>query len=145
MGSWSVDILGGDTPLDYLDEISEKIGVKSLYVNKDESVESVRAKLEQLIPEIDAETIFDSDSYEHWIGYQVLAVKLLEYGVILSDKTKEVLISHIEQDDWDEIERVEKVNELIESVKNHGTEPTKVKSRGLFEVLAEATKPEGLK
>ena len=136
MGWWSVDILGGDTPLDYLGEISDMIGVESLYTESD--IPGVKEKLAGLIPKVIDGTLFDSDEYKYWIGYQVFAVKLLEYGVSLDDDVKEILISHIEQDEWQDAERVKVIDNLISEIKKYNGEIVKINSKGLFEVIGEA-------
>jgi len=136
MGWWSVDILGGDTPLDYLGDISDMIGVESLCTES--NIVGVKEKLAGLIPKVIDGTLFESDEYEYWTGYQVLAVKLLEYGVSLDGNVKEILISHIEQDDWQDAERVKVIDSLISEIKKHDGEIVKINSRGLFEMLGEA-------
>jgi len=122
MGWWSTDILGGDRPLDYLYELGQKIGVEDLYTEK--NIPGVKEKLEGLITSINNGTLFDEEEYEYYIGYQVLAIKLLEYGVKIPVKTKNALIHYINEDVW-----AQEDEERKETIDNF------VRSKGLFEVI----------
>ena len=135
MGWWSTDILGGDTPLDFLYEIGQMVDSEDLYTERD--IDGVKEKLEGLIPCIDKGTVFEEDEYEFYIGYQVLAVKMLEYGVKLPEKTKKALIHYINEDEWakEDEERKETIENLISAIKNHDGEKLEIRSRGLFEVM----------
>jgi hypothetical protein len=132
MGWWSTDIMGGDTPLDYRCEIYEMVGISDYY---DVSREVKKEKLKSLIPLIENETIFKDDDYIPVIGFQVLAVELMDNEVSISDKAKKVLIRNIKKDDWNDKERIKTINALVDKVKNYTGERIIVKSKGLFEVI----------
>jgi hypothetical protein len=132
MGWWSTDIMGGDTPLDYRYNIYEMVGISDYY---DVSREVKKEKLKSLIPLIENETIFKDDDYIPVIGFQVLAVELMDNEVSISDKAKKVLIRNIKKDDWNDKERIKTINALVDKVKNYTGERIIVKSKGLFEVI----------
>jgi hypothetical protein len=88
MGSWSVDVFGGDTPLDVLGEIGELIGFPDLYPVEDvEDRDGVRAALElqeDRISSFFAKSGYDEDDY-----LPVWAAVVMSVGGTLSDTLRE--------------------------------------------------------
>lgn len=137
MGWWSTDIMGGDTPLDFEDEFfgicnvekfPEGGGMASL------TKEDITNHLDEIIASISKE------KYDQGIGYQVLAVIMLKAGAPISSELKFEMVKACQDDEWaQEVEeRQVSVLGLINALEAYDNKtPIKIKSRGLFEVMAE--------
>lgn len=137
MGWWSKDILGGDTPLDYQEDIlniisggylTERDVTAEQFENMDEVF--VNGKIDSIAQTKD----------EKSIAYQVLAVIGMRVGAKISIKLKTLMASHIRQDEWknEDNDRRVIIGNLMDALYNYdGTTPVKINSQGLLEVYAE--------
>jgi hypothetical protein len=137
MGWWSKDILGGDTPLDYQEDIlniisggylTERDVTAEQFENMDEVF--VNGKIDSIAQTKD----------EKSIAYQVLAVIGMRVGAKISIKLKTLMASHIRQDEWknEDDDRRVVIGNLMDALYNYdGTAPVKINSKGLLEVYAE--------
>ena len=91
MGWWSSDILGGDTPLDYQDEILDIISGGYLTDN------DITAEQFENMDEVFVNSKIDSialTKYDKSIAYQVLAVIGMRVGARISMQLKILMLSH---------------------------------------------------
>jgi hypothetical protein len=138
MGWWSTDILGGDTPLDWEDEFYEIANVEKW--GEDVKNNIPREVIEQYQQSFS--DLLDSTDYsgEAEIGYQVLAVMMMEVGASIDPIIKAKMVSAALSDEWanNDTEREETMQGLVKALSQYkpGT-PILIKSRGLFQVMAE--------
>ena len=138
MGCWSTDILGGDTPMDFEDEIYDICKVEKF---KGEKINNIPSEiLEKNMVSI-MEMINEYDGDDEWnIGYQVLAVLMLASGSPIRVDLKSNMIKACNDDEWsnDDSERRQKVNALKEAINKYdGKTPIVITSKGLFQTIAE--------
>ena len=139
MGWWSVDIMGGDSPLDIKAMIFEALEV----VQYDDKYED-----EHKIPnhKFDYDKVVDflDDDDEYWlksegnIFHQVLGVMMLEAGAVIDDNLKAKMIEAAEKDEWasEDDERKQRMNSFIKTLNEYDNEtPMIIKSAGLFDKL----------
>ena len=130
MGWWSAGIMGGDTPCDLEIEFYSLVGL-GYEPTKEQIVEKFSNGQERFIGQI--EDILtkewgiktgDKEYYEDHksIAFQVLAVILLDNGVAIDDKVRELMLEWIPKDEWAQTDhkRKEIVDNLLEKVKNSG-------------------------
>lgn len=130
MGWWSAGIMGGDTPCDLEIEFYSLVGLE-YEPTKEQIVEKFSNGQERFIGQI--EDILtkewgiktgDKEYYEDHksIAFQVLAVILLDNGVAIDDKVRELMLEWIPKDEWAQTDhkRKEIVDNLLEKVKNSG-------------------------
>ena len=128
MGWWSAGIMGGDTPCDLEIEFYSLVGLE-YEPTKEQIVEKFSNGQERFIGQI--EDILtkewgiktgDKEYYEDHksIAFQVLAVILLDNGVAIDDKVRELMLEWIPKDEWSQTDhkRKEIVDNLLEKVKN---------------------------
>lgn len=140
MGWWSTDIMGGDEPLDFQDEIYDLSGIDNDY---------------DIIPKkkFDLNVILDHFTNKHYytksnsnwmentdegnVFYQVLGVIMMKSGIVIPDELKEKMIKAAENDEWasEEDERKEKMDSFISTVKSFDGTPIIINSKGLFETI----------
>jgi hypothetical protein len=138
MGWWSKTIMGGDSPLDFEDNFYHickvekwpegKRGMAPLPKN------AIESNLNLLIDDINRE-----EGWYQQIGYQVLAVKMLQVGCEISEGLKAKMIQTCNEDEWaqEDAEREKHCKGLARKLKAHTNVPTEVESKGLLEVFAE--------
>jgi hypothetical protein len=147
MGWWSVDILGGDTPLDFKGAIYEQLNLdqfKSLVaVRKSAFSAKTGEEFNDMISSIierwgcgELGTPFNNEM--HSIGYQVLAVEIMDCGATIPEETLAKMAEWIPKDPWsqEDTERREKVNELIYALNVYDGVPLRIRSKGLMEVFS---------
>ena len=126
MGWWSAGIMGGDTPCDLEIEFYSLVGL-GYEPTKEQIVEKFSNGQERFIGQIeDILTkewgIKTKEHYEDYksIAFQVLAVILLDNGVAIDDKVREIMLEWIPKDEWAQTDhkRKEIVDNLLEKVKN---------------------------
>lgn len=146
MGWWSCDIMGGDTPLDCEDELYSILEVDnrpSIKFNKSKIV-PLRSDLftpEKIEKYIKSLPKFVSEEIS--IGYQVLAVKMMEVGAPIGSELKDEMIEQISEDEWAgrDARRQKVIDDLLKAVSAYDNKtPIKINSKGLFEVMAEKLK-----
>ncbi len=129
MGWWSAGIMGGDTPCDLEIEFYSLVGL-GYEPTKEQIVEKFSNGQERFIGQIeDILTkewgIKTKEHYEDYksIAFQVLAVILLDNGVAIDDKVRELMLEWIPKDEWAQTDhkRKEIIDNLLEKVKNSGT------------------------
>jgi len=138
MGWWSTDIMGGDTPLDYKDEI---FGICEV----DEFPEGGgRAELTAKDLEANLSKILEFLNENRWgeaeIGYQVLAVLMMKAGARIDLPLKVRMMEATAADEWaqEDEDRAAAINGLYAALKIYdGKSPIVIRSRGLFEVMVE--------
>lgn len=150
MGWWSTDILGGDTPLDFKSEFYSKLKLDQ-FKDKGDKVKTAFEKYQKkFVSDGEMDNILnkwgcgepDESYYRNHksIGYQVLAVILMENGCQISYDLKDIMLDWIPTDDWasEDGERKTTIQNLVKALKAYdGSVPFKIKSKGLFEVWAE--------
>ena len=138
MGWWSTDILGGDTPLDWEDEFYEMANVEKWQ-------EKTKSNIPKEVIELHQKSfsdLLDSTGYsgEGEIGYQVLAVMMMRVGASIDPVIKAKMVTAALGDEWakDDSEREETMQGLVKALSQYksGT-PILIKSKGLFQVMAE--------
>lgn len=126
MGWWSAGIMGGDTPCDLEIEFYSLVGL-GYEPTKEQIVEKFSNGQEQFIQRIEEVLtkewgIKTKEHYEDYksIAYQVLAVILINNGVTIDDKVRELMLEWIPKDEWSQTDpkRKEIVDNLLEKVKN---------------------------
>ena len=135
MGWWSEDIIGGDTPLDFVDtfydiaQIEEFEGDVQNMIPADTFKERLPAMIE----------FIEKQDYDNEIGFQVLAVKLMEAGAEINEDLKSKIFKACADDEWAQHDetRADRINSLKEAVEMYDGTPIVVKSKGLFEVIGE--------
>lgn len=151
MGWWSKTIMGGDTPLDFRDTFNGMAGIEPSYSDtptpdseKKVLIESIQSKFVSGHMDVILNTWGcgepDSDYYNNQksIGYQVLAVMLMESGAKIYDPLKVQMLEWIPKDKWaqEDEDRKHYVDNLIDALSKYdGSNTVLVKSEGLFEVL----------
>ncbi len=129
MGWWSAGIMGGDTPCDLEIEFYSLVGL-GYEPTKEQIAEKFSNGQERFIGQIeDILTkewgIKTKEHYEDYksIAFQVLAVILLDNGVAIDDKVRELMLEWIPKDEWAQTDhkRKEIIDNLLEKVKNSGT------------------------
>ena len=141
MGWWSTDILGGDTPLDWEDEFYGISKVDKFDGAKKGKVNYIpKDVLEQRQFEF-SDLLDASINYmEPDIGYQVLAVMMMRAGASIDPVVKGKMVAAALGDQWakEDSEREETIHGLVKALGQYdGQTPILIKSRGLFEVMAE--------
>lgn len=147
MGWWSTDIMGGDTPLDFKSAILDQIGLDEFKAKPEQirkAFDSLDEKtLREVIPAIVNEWGCGDpggDFYKNEvsIGFQVLAVLMMESGARISPGIQGLMDVRIMDDDWakEDDERKGKIKHLLQTLRSYSGEPVEVKSKGLLEVLA---------
>lgn len=141
MGWWSTDILGGDTPLDWEDEFYGIAGV-------DKFKDAPKGRINYIPKEVLEKKQFEYsdllDSADKWsesdIGYQVLAVMMMRAGASIDIEVKGKMVAAALGDEWarEDSEREETMQGLLSALSQYdGQTPILIKSKGLFEVMAE--------
>lgn len=141
MGWWSTDILGGDTPLDWEDEF---YGIARV----DKFDGSAKGKINYIPKEILEKKQFEYadliDASTKWmepdIGYQVLAVMMMRAGASIDPEVKGKMVTAALGDQWasEDSEREKTMQGLVKALSQYdGKTPILIKSRGLFQVMAE--------
>jgi hypothetical protein len=138
MGWWSTDIMGGDTPLDFEDTFFDICGVEKFpEIGKANELtkEDFAAHLNEIVDFLDADKWGESN-----IGYQVLAVGMLRAGAFISGDLQDFMMQACENDEWakENEERAVATQGLFNALSQYDNEtPIIIKSRGLFEVMAQ--------
>lgn len=141
MGWWSKDIMGGDSPLDVEGKIFEICNVEQF--PEDDSVGKLTKKdFEKNLPTIleHLRKIENNPYYDEFaIGYQVLGVLMMKCGATIDEDLKIEIRSASETDSWaaEDDERREIVNNFHKALDSYDGTPIEIRSRGLFEVMAQ--------
>lgn len=148
MGWWSASILGGDTPLDFLGDFADIVGVgnrddedeglSELYgYNFSKEILNDSTNLSKMLSYADKRRGSEYQS----IAYQVLAVILMATGANISQTLKNKISSHSKKDEWylsKDPERVAYIEQLIGSVELYKNGlPIILQSEGLFEKISQ--------
>lgn len=129
--------MGGDTPLDYKDEIYEICGVEEFPENG-ERVELTKEDLENNLEEI-LKMVRES-KYDKSIAFQVLGILLIGSGASITDELKEEIIKESSNDEWaqEDEERKDIIEDFNCKVKDYNGAPIKFEHKGLFDVMLES-------
>jgi len=139
MGWWGHDVLGGDEPLDDLYDYEQKLGVDELYSPSrwdDAKRQSVRDAINA-----DQDGYLKLASSENEVMMQVGAVVLMCAGAEMTDAFRKAAIKAGEEDLWakeDDEERVRKMEEFVDTVKEYDGTPVKYTTEGLMSKFAKA-------
>jgi hypothetical protein len=141
MGWWSTSIMGGDSPLDWEDEIYALSGVEKWQEDSDKMAKIPKGRLEANLPKI-LKVIGRTKGWDNQIGHQVLGVLIMRSGCDMDEALKTEIISAAENDEWaqEDTSRRKDCEDFANKIKAYMGKPTEVKSKGLFEVFAEAIK-----
>jgi hypothetical protein len=139
MGWWSKDIMGGDTPLDAKDEI---YGICNVEEFGDEGRELVREDIEANLPKIleRFRKAANNDYYsDRAIYFQILGVMMMKTGTPIPEELKIEILENSSTDEWavEDEERKQIVEGFHTAIKAYDGTPIHIRSRGLFEVIAE--------
>jgi hypothetical protein len=142
MGWWSTAIMGGDTPLDFEDLIYDICGVDKWpeglrnmgVIDKD----LFELKLPKILKKLSKEKNTRMTDY-YAIGHQVLGAMMMERGFRMHDDLKKTILEASSQDEWAGMDddRKANVDGFEKAIKEYDGTPIKLKSKGLFEVIAE--------
>ena len=129
MGWWSCNIMGGDTPLDCIENISDELGVSfdddtpegdsdSHFGMYPLSKSILEKNMKMLTTKMDAPKWYDKN-----ISYQVLGMVVLYYGVKITKKLKTKIIAEAKKDEWgrDEAERKVFIAKFINQLESYTT------------------------
>ena len=142
MGWWSTDIMGGDTPLDYKDEIFEICGVEQF---PDEgptgelTKEHFAKHLDKIINDVITPAV-NNDYYDRFaIACQVLGVLMMKCGADIDEDLKKRIIIGSKTDSWanEDDDRRISVDGFNKAIEAYDGTPIEIKSKGLFQVIAE--------
>ena len=140
MGWWSCDVMGGDTPLDLQGDLYDALGVEQ-YPDDDSCTENELKPehfTEEAVEKYIDDAVQQNDEEYLQLALQVLAYKGMEVGADISP-WKYSITHAIITDEWakpDEESRVIMSN-FLGTVREYKGEPITLKSKGLFEVMAE--------
>lgn len=148
MGWWSKTIMGGDTPLDFKSDFFDKIGVdqfndskkvikKAFVKGQDYFIEGVDEVLNSWGCGKPGEDYYKDKKS---IGFQVLAVIMMEHGIKINPEIKTLMLEWIPKDEWakEDSERNGYIENLIDSLEAYdGSSPVHTTSKGLLEVFAD--------
>lgn len=140
MGWWSTDIMGGDKPLDFEDSIYEICKVEKF--PEEGGIAKIPSKtlMEHL-----TEIMNMIEKADDVIGYQVLAVLIMNAGAPISEDTRRKIYEACDNDDWakGDSDRRDSIINLKNAVMAYdGKTPIVITSKGLFEVMAEKLNPD---
>ena len=137
MGWWSEDIMGGDTPLDIQGCIFDFV----IGNDDEEWIDPESFDLEKLLKDMkDSDWSFFLKGNDRNIFFQVLGVLLMMNAVPIPDHLKQEMFDAANNDEWakDSEERQEVMDGFIQALELYdGSKPIIIKSKGLFEVMAE--------
>ena len=140
MGWWNTTIYGGDAPLDWRENIYNKLGVEE-YGEKEKLNPVPVDVLSEKINEI-TEMISNSDTDEDDknIGYQVLAAIIIHSGLDLDSNMslKEAIINAIENDEYarDDSERRIVMKNFKKQINDYNpSEPVDITSVNVYEAI----------
>jgi len=151
MGWWSTTIMGGDTPLDFKSTIFDLIG-RDQFNDRGAKVRVPLEKAQSLFLKGKMDDILnrwgcgkpDEEFYREYksIGFQVLAVLMMEYGCEIKPELKGLMREWISQDGWgkEDYERRGHVDDLLKKLDGYNGSPVKVKSESLFSKFFEMKK-----
>jgi hypothetical protein len=146
MGWWSTDIMGGDSPLDFEDEIFDICKVEKFerlenpipggptFKQNTISKELIDDNLDKII------SMLEKSKYEQHIGYQVLCVLMMRAGSEISESLRGRIKEACQLDEWaqENDERKFTCDALCNALNAYDNiNPIMIKSRGLFEVMAD--------
>lgn len=140
MGWWSTNVYGGDSPLDWRENIYNKLGIEE-YGEKDKvnqvPVDVLSEKIDEITEMI---LISDADEDDKNIGYQVLAAIILHSGFDLesNQNLKNTIISAIENDEYareDSERRIVMKNFLKQINEYNPNEPVDITSVNVYEAV----------
>lgn len=139
MGWWSATVLGGDAPLDHLNEIVERIGGRFDADAEGDDHCNVYTR-EQLEENFTAAVEYcNGVSWDRNVAWQVLGHMVLRTGADLPEEARATMIEAAENDEWaseGDSDRVRHMTDLIRALEAHQPgRQTYMKSEGLFEVV----------
>ena len=145
MGWWSKELMGGDTPMDFEDEIYGICKTEKYPENwkpGDGAVEITRESFEQNLPEIIEmlEKAENNDYYDEYaIGYQVLGIMMMGAGASIDEELKSKIIEASNTDGWAKVdeERKKYVDEFHSALMSYDGTPVVITAKGLFQTIAE--------
>lgn len=143
MGAWSVDVFGGDTPLDILGEIGDLIGEADLYpVEAIENRDAVRAGME--LHEVRIAEFFAKSGYDAEDYLPVWAAVVMSVGGELSDTLRERAANAADAnaanvEDWtSKAEREAYMTNLAKTIRTYKRgDKVDFGHKGLFQTIAE--------
>ena len=135
MGWWAKDIMAGDPPLDWEDEIYGICGVEKWQEGKSGKAIIPPAKFSEHMEEITQTIRKGKDP----IGYQVLGILMMESGAEMSKEIKDKILQACHDDEWARVdeERQKKVLEFHDMVLKYNGDKVVIKTKGLFETIAD--------
>lgn len=144
MGWWATDILGGDTPLDYVCAIEDILGVEDLY-----PYSRLAGRAGDLRARLDGgglEQIFTSlisrvgDGWDRSVATQVTAGLVMAVGAQLPEPYKAAAVVAGQRDEWaaEDSERKASIDAYLAALAEYAPPaPTVLTTTGLFEKIAQ--------
>ncbi len=140
MGWWSTDIMGGDTPLDWEDYFYSICNVEKFPEGSNGIAPLKKKDIEDNLGAIMAKIEGVNEFYDKSIAYQVLTVLMMKAGAVIDDDMKKTFTEWIMKDEWaqEEEERMQAIRGLVDALAKYDSKrPVVIKSKGLFQVIAE--------
>lgn len=132
MGWWSTEVLGGDTPLDFIEFFSRTFFKNKELLNIETPNKAIPEILTQKqnqiiasIPERVVEWGFAKRSKDFTdnvsVGHQVVTRLMIDHSIEISRGNKTKLLVSIQKDDWanEDKERRKVINELVKELMNY--------------------------
>jgi hypothetical protein len=142
MGWWNTTIYGGDAPLDWRENIYNKLGIEE-YGEKDKlnpvPVKVLSEKIDEIMEMISNSQTDEDDKN---IGYQVLGAIIIHSGLDLesNQNLKDVIISAIENDEYarDDSERRIVMKNFKKQINEYNpSEPVDITAVNVYEAIEE--------
>lgn len=146
MGWWSTTIMGGDTPLDFKSEFYDVIkmdqfkdkGPKVKKAFEDAQKQFIDGEVDNIMNRWGCGKPNEEFYIDHKsIGFQVLAVLMMENGCEIDPALKALMLEWIPKDAWaqEDNERKRRVNDLLKKVNGYKGQHTTVIDEGLFDAF----------
>jgi len=142
MGWWSATIMGGDSPLDYLGVICDRMGAPFDY-DRGEGLHGYHFSRNDLEKNMDAIVkMIEKEKWEQSVYWQVLGVMIMASGAKAGQTLKNRIIREAKSDPWmtedgPKSERAHHINDFIKAMKSHRAgRVTRLTDEGLFQALA---------
>lgn len=129
MGWFSKHIMGGDSPMDAIAGIMNKIGMNDTTRASKRIAKALTEKQDELLKWAIKDGKPMRKYGEEWVKVQVLGVTMIKHGATISDKTMKKLLEACDKDQWAEqaLERAIYIKDfrgILEAYNNTPTEET---------------------
>jgi hypothetical protein len=137
VGWWAVDIMGGDTPLDFEDTMFELQEIEKFPEEGDRNV----LRPDGFTPEVISDYLKQAKSWGNLdIGLQVLGHMMMEVGAPMSEDVKKAVLLGCDNDEWarEDSERLAEIDKFRNVVARYdSTGPVELETKGLMQTIFE--------